>query len=440
MTSINYGGEKTQLLGFHGEKRTAQFGVIDAYFKPMFNIVCTMAGAGILNMPFNTTQGGWITVMLIFLCALMANYTGKALIKCLYASPDTERLSTYADIGYAAFGTPGRFISQLFQKITLLGIGVIFLILCGLFLSDALPSPDSHDSDYWRKSWIWVAAAVVVIPLLIFKTLKELAVLSFLGMTATFITVLTVIVLSFTDYYGLTPEDSTNTYGSHTFFNSSGIAAAFGSITVAFGGASVCPTIEEHMLVPSNFGAVYNMAFVILMILYVPTVVVGYFVYGDLTQSPILDSLPSSGNAGRAVTAAKLIITFHLLCAYPIVINVVSLELEKILQIDEVYRTPRMAYILRSLLRIFLVFFTATVAYFIPYIADVQAVLGAISLTFMVYILPCAFNLKLRSKNLGVFEKVINILIILIGVAGGGIGSYQAIKGMIDDISQDNSG
>lgn len=80
------------------------------------------------------------------------------------------------------------------------------------------------------------------------------------------------------------------------------------------------------MLVPSNFGAVYNMAFVILMILYVPTVVVGYFVYGDLTQSPILDSLPSSGNAGRAVTAAKLIITFHLLCAYPIVINVVSLE------------------------------------------------------------------------------------------------------------------
>lgn len=63
--------------------------------------------------------------------------------------------------------------------------------------------------------------------------------LSFLGMTATFITVLTVIVLSFTDYYGLTPEDSTNTYGSHTFFNSSGIAAAFGSITVAFGGASV---------------------------------------------------------------------------------------------------------------------------------------------------------------------------------------------------------
>lgn len=110
------------------------------------------------------------------------------------------------------------------------------------------------------------------------------------------------------------------------------------------------------------------------------------------------------------------------------------------MQIDEVYRTPRMAYILRSLLRIFLVFFTATVAYFIPYIADVQAVLGAISLTFMVYILPCAFNLKLRSKNLGVFEKVINILIILIGVAGGGIGSYQAIKGMIDDISQDNSG
>ena len=75
---------------------------------------------------------------------------------------------------------------------------------------------------------------------------------------------------------------------------------------------------------------------------------------------------------------------------------------------------------------------TATIAYFVPHIAQVQDVLGAISLVFMVYILPTLFNVKLRYAELGKIELAANVLILMLGVAGGGFGAYQSINSLID--------
>ena len=67
-----------------------------------FHIVCAIAGPSILGLPITMKQGGWVSIVLMVLSALMAYYTAVLIIECLYYK-DT-RLKTYAEIGKESFG------------------------------------------------------------------------------------------------------------------------------------------------------------------------------------------------------------------------------------------------------------------------------------------------------------------------------------------------
>lgn len=76
-------------------------------FRPVnsligINVLC---GVGLLTTPYALKEGGWLSILLLFLLGLIAFYTGILLKKCLDSSPE---LQTYPDIGFAAFGMTGR--------------------------------------------------------------------------------------------------------------------------------------------------------------------------------------------------------------------------------------------------------------------------------------------------------------------------------------------
>jgi hypothetical protein len=48
----------------------------------------------------------------------------------------------------------------------------------------------------------------------------------------------------------------------------------------------------------------------------------GYFVFGDVTLSPILGNLPTEGPQGTVVQVVKLLVAVSVLCSYPILMNV----------------------------------------------------------------------------------------------------------------------
>jgi vesicular inhibitory amino acid transporter len=66
-----------------------------------------LCGVGILTTPYALKQGGWISLGLLFLLAIVAWYTGCLLRHCLDSK---SGLSSYPDIGQAAFGITGRII------------------------------------------------------------------------------------------------------------------------------------------------------------------------------------------------------------------------------------------------------------------------------------------------------------------------------------------
>lgn len=72
------------------------------FFDEGANILC---GIGIVSIPYAVKEGGWSSLILLVLFAIMCCYTGVLLMRCLQSHPG---LKTYPDIGQAAFGIVGR--------------------------------------------------------------------------------------------------------------------------------------------------------------------------------------------------------------------------------------------------------------------------------------------------------------------------------------------
>jgi len=422
-----------------------------------FAIMCTMAGTGILQLPYTLKQGGWLCLGLIILVALMTNTTAKWLIRCLYPvqlgeahhlQTEPERLEDYPAIGAKAYGRCGRILVQIFHKATLLGVTTIFLILSGKFLLEGIGGDGegvaSHlggpgDTAKWTTRWTLVSAGIVMIPVVCLRSIGEIAPLAAFGMTASMICVLEVVIFAFLlkpvtsetqDKFNLPLPNTFDGTTSYKVFDVELFPTAFAAITLSFGGHAVFPSIEQHMPRPQAFPKAMNLAYIALVIMYFVTAIMGYWAFGDSTYSPILCNFPRGTESvmGALTEITKLIVALHVMCAYPILMNVVVRESERGLQIDTVGKEDTYKNLFfRTSLRAGLVSLTCVFAICVPYFAEVMSLVGALCLTMIVFVLPVVFTFKLRGSELSMPQKMWGVLIIAVGVTGGTIGSVQAI-------------
>ncbi|OMJ10221.1 hypothetical protein AYI69_g10330 [Smittium culicis] len=47
-------------------------------------ISCILLGTGVLQLPANLKEGGWIGIFYILLAGVISNYTGILTVRCLY--------------------------------------------------------------------------------------------------------------------------------------------------------------------------------------------------------------------------------------------------------------------------------------------------------------------------------------------------------------------
>lgn len=74
-------------------------------------------------------------------------------------------------------------------------------------------------------------------------------------------------------------------------------------------------------------------------------------------------------------------------------------------------------------------------AAFVPLFPQFMELVGALCLSMIVFVLPVIFDWKLRSLNgekISLLSKVVGPVIILVGAAGGTIGTVQAVRGIIN--------
>ncbi|KAK9729098.1 hypothetical protein K7432_000540 [Basidiobolus ranarum] len=389
-------------------------------FGAYFNIVCAIAGTGTLQLPFALSQSGWVGIGLILLSTGISVYTGSLLIKCLYYDR-INRLSDYSSIGKAAYGKPGMIFIRVFHYSIQIGSAIVYILITGL---NAHQLFEMVGISLDQKVWVLIAGLIVWVPYILLKTLKEVAVLSVIGVLTTLVLVFVAVIVSIIDL-------PNNLQQTHQTINITGFPIALASICFSFGGNVVYPHVEQVMAKPKSWNKVLTSAMLTIGILYLLVSVSGYYVYGNSTKSPIYDNLPS----GPATTLAIIMITIHVLLACPIYLTSFATEIETIFRIDSTYYSKYKEIGLRFALRTGILAAITVTAMFLPYISDFMSLFGALSNTVIVFIAPIVLYWKLFGwRSMSKLELLWCGVILVIAAVGCVLGTKDAITSLIAHI------
>ncbi|KAJ1734840.1 hypothetical protein LPJ72_002158 [Coemansia sp. Benny D160-2] len=394
------------------------------FLRSFSNVVCIIIGTGCLQIPYAFAKTGWIGVAIIVLSAVIGAYTGILTIRCLYYQPGT-RLHSFPQIGRAAFGRWGQYATQFFNYLYSLGTTCLYIILSGQFIHGLLVTLGVGVS---QKVWMIVVAVVMWIPVAILKEMSEAAVLAIFGLLASIVVIIIATVMSLLDpYTQMHPADPAP---GHDIAIGIGIPVALSSIVFSFAGSVVYPHVEASMKKPRQWPSVVFASMIFCAVAYLLIGVAGYWAYGDLVVSPVLDSIP----AGAPATVAKIMITLHVIIAAPIMLLSFYLEVEKQWNITAERLGKRREFTIRLIYRSAVVAAVCGVSLAIPYFSDFLSLISSLACVTMFAIIPVVCYLKLYGHRVAPwYEKIWMLFVLAIGAVACIWGSIDAIKSLIKD-------
>lgn len=288
------------------------------------NILAAMVGGGLLSLPFALSQSGWSGITVLIAICLCANYTGRILIQNSKApiekGESTHVLPTYFSIAKYAFGATGGWILLFLQYAVLLSVSVLYLLLA------ALNEKQFFDAMGWFAPlpiplYILINMLLVLLPVIVLKTMKEVGIVAALGVATAVLLALLIVFLSI--FYP-------NPNAVHHVVVWDQYPFAFSTFVFSFGGHAIFPSVHAHMKHPHQFNLMFNISYVLVMVLYLPPTITGYLAFGDGTLSPILGNLPNNVYNYIGIWA----ITIHVLMVFPIILNPVVLAIEELLYLN----------------------------------------------------------------------------------------------------------
>ncbi|KAF9180579.1 hypothetical protein BGZ51_009833 [Haplosporangium sp. Z 767] len=385
-------------------------------FLAYANVVCVVAGTGTLGLPYALKLGGWIGVGILLLSLIMSIYTAILLMKCLYYN-GKYRLESYQEVGRHAFGKVGLIAVWFFHTSIVIGAPVMYLILSGTEIAGLAPNVGLD-----AKAWIWICAAIVAVPFVAMKTLKEVAVMSVFGALATVVLVIVAVRGSIIDMSN--PKYADVTHNNVVLAN---LPTTVASISICFGGNVVYMHVEEAMRYPKSWNRVVAAALATCSILYLATAIPGYLAYGSDAESPILANLPQD----ITTKIGTVVIIIHVILAAPILLTSFALEFERLIDVTVARRGVVMERVYRSVIRLAIVAVCGAIACTVPYFGDFLSLLGALGNCTLIFVLPILCYFKLVGwRHLKWYELVWCAIIVLIGIISAIIGSIDAIKAL----------
>ncbi|KAF9997393.1 hypothetical protein BGZ80_009151 [Entomortierella chlamydospora] len=388
-------------------------------FLAYANVVCVVAGTGTLGLPYALKMGGWIGVGILLLSLLMSIYTAILLMKCLYYN-GKYRLSSYQEVGRHAFGRAGLAAVWFFHTSIVIGAPVMYLILAGTEIQGMVTS-----NAIGTKAWIWICAAIVAVPFVSMKTLKEVAIIAIFGALATLVLVIVAVRGSIIDM-------SNPTYAGvgHDNVILANLPTTVASISICFGGNVVYMHVEEAMRYPKSWNRVVAAALATCSVLYIATAIPGYITYGTEAKSPILSNLPDD----VVTKIGTIVIIVHVILAAPILLTSFALEFERLIGITVERRGKVMERVYRTLLRLAVVGVCGAIACTVPFFGDFLSLLGALGNCTLIFVLPILCYFKLIGwRHMKWYELVWCAIIVIIGLISAVIGSIDAIEALNAD-------
>ncbi|KAH7426944.1 hypothetical protein KP509_10G023100 [Ceratopteris richardii] len=244
------------------------------------NILC---GVGLLTTPYAVREGGWLSLIVLLVLAIVSFYTGILLRRCLDSPLGLE---TYPDIGQAAFGMAGRYLISIILYLELYACCVEFLILEGDNLSALFPNASVTLNSFQLSGTelFTIMTAIFVLPTVWLRNLSLLSYVSAGGVIASFLVMICVIWVGVVDGVGF--------HETGPLLTLSNIPVSIGLYGFCYSGHAVFPNIYMSLKKQSQFTAVLAISFIICTTMYGGMAVMGFTMFGSDTESQITLNLP----------------------------------------------------------------------------------------------------------------------------------------------------
>jgi amino acid permease len=395
------------------------------------NAICSSVGAGIISLPSACQAAGWIAVPLLAVTGCFAGFTANLLGKSLSKLVTTGRVHgarSYSSLGGEAVATRwperrrwGVALVSVVQMAALLGVCTSFLILAGSNLAMLTGVLTVHD-------WVLLCGVAMILPSWL-KTMRELAFVSIFGVASSFFVAGVIVVLG-------VMRGSTDANVRYDIVNAAGLPVAFNVVVFSYGGHSILPTIYRSMgRAPANWRAFCVLTYSIITAVYIEVAMCGYAGYGVDTAGNILENI-GGGVVGKIAAA---LITAHVLLAYPLPLNPVSLYIEDHLGIDKL--PPRRELVTRIATRTLTVAATAIVAAVVPYFAQMVGIVSAFTIIALVFVFPIViFYLVVPEQCQNIYFRAFLLFLLCFAIFTLVVGMYFAVVALVDVIHDSSTG
>lgn len=440
--------------------------------EAFWNIFSINQGVINLSMPFVIFKGTYISAAFTVLIAVVSNYTGKNVVRCLYDVDEETGIevrvrNTFEDIGEAFGGKFWKWLVYISMLVEMLSYCTLLLILCGTILHNSFP----HFA-FSKSTWS-MFAFIFVIPNAFMIQPKQIAMISLIDIVIGQIVVVVVTVYCFTRFDGWEMEQTPHLDISQIF-------VCIGTVVLSYSSQPYMPAIESGMANRGCFNTVMDIGFFSTAIIKLLFGLIGYLAFQTKTAEVITNNLPR----GAFKITVNLLVMMVALCSFTFPAYMIFCMIDKIqmpskwlskkieqrrflksmnelsdktllfecdergnihddkinVGDDEEKRVEdygtQYCTIKKAIVRIVIILSVLTVAVLVPHFVLFMSFVGNFTGMCVAFIFPCLFHMNLR--KLSKFEYFIHVVIIVFGCVFSGTGMYSSTKSLVYDYDQLN--
>lgn len=379
-----------------------------------FNLSNTIIGCGIMTLPFNLYNCGWLLGM--FCLLLIGASSGYAFNLLTVASQHTG-FYQYRDIASKLYGQKfSMFIGIIVIIYTFGSIASYCIVLRDNMFWWPEPTPEN---DYKKKSLLWGIMTFIILPLCLLPKIDFLNFTSLVALASILYVIF--VVAGFYLLVKYVPGESLSTGPPQTLNFSIDAFTAFPLFTTAFCGHYNSMNIYREL----KDRSVRRMNITILITMVITTLfnsamaLFGYFAFTDSVASDILRNISQLPGASVYFQIANTAMILVMLFSYPLVSFGVSKAFQSLIWKPD-QKVPFKWVLMFALLNVFVPTIVAT---FVSDIDHILSFTASLCGSPMVYIIPGLFGYTITKRDNGPKYRMALSIVLMV------LGSFYSISG-----------